>query len=564
MNPIVRKPAPRAVLKTVDRVSHLARLLGFGSFAKRLVTVQSGLLLALLLATSLSSAVEIGACGDGLSVPGHYIVRAQSVSSSGLTQKSTSSLLEKLVLEKPSRLIHRTIHAPSRLENPSSQKLTEKSTQTTVSTIASELSSEQLASLADDESVLSIEEDCLVKIENATMPNDPLPSEETRAFEQLNLPEAWSVKTDSAPIIVAVSDTGIDLTHEDLAANLWTNTAEQNGHPGIDDDGNGCIDDIHGCDFGDYDGDPSPPRTSQGGHGTHVAGLIGAVGDNALGVTGVAWRTRLLAAKGFDSGGYAAISDLLNTIYYSINNGARVINCSWGADRSPTQAERDAFQYALDSGVLAVVAAGNSSIDASQSSPASLDSVLTVGSINSRDEVSAFSNYGPRVFVYAPGGEAGVNANEYIVSTLPGNQYGPLRGTSMAAPFVTGIAALVFSVNPKLSAVDVRNIIVSTSRQVSSRIPDGTTATIRIPDAAAALALAETYTPTPYGVAQKPSSPVFQSPKADPSGPEFVETSSKTSCALQRTSHPDVLQLIFLLLPIMTAVLLRHRRSRVS
>jgi subtilisin family serine protease len=551
MKPIARFTAPRAAFPSVVR-AQLARHLGFGSFV----------ILSTLALASRASAAEINRCGDGRSIPNHYIVRAASgaSSSSSVSQKSSVSLLEQLVLEKPSRLIHRETHTPREIESRSAQQLTEKSTAEVVSTIASELSPQQISQLTSDESVLSIEEDCLVEVENALLADDPVPANSLRAQAQLNLPEAWSITTNSSPIIIAVSDTGVDLKHEDLAANLWTNTSEVNGLAEVDDDGNGCIDDFHGCDFGDYDGDPSPPATAQGGHGTHVAGIIGAVGNNSRGVTGVAWRTQLLVAKGFDSGGSAAISDLLNTIYYSINNGARVINCSWGADRAPTQAERDAFQFALDSGVLAVVAAGNSSQDASHSSPAALDSVLTVGSVNSQNQVSAFSNFGSHVHVYAPGGDAGAN-NEYIYSTLPGNKYGPLRGTSMAAPFVTGIAALVFSINPKLSAVDVRDIIVSSSQTVSSRLPDGSTSLIRIPDAAAALKLAATYTPTPFGVASHPASSIYQAPKSSAGAPEIVNTSSTTSCALHRSGEPHPWQILFLLLPIVSAFALKRRAS---
>jgi hypothetical protein len=130
----------------------------------------------------------------------------------------------------------------------------------------------------------------------------------------------------------------------------------------------------------------------------------------------------------------------------------------------------------------------------------------------------------------------------------------------MSAPFVSGIAALVFSVNQNLSAVDVRTIIVSTSRQVSSALPDGSRSMIRIPDAAAAMILASTYTPTPFGVSQKPSSPTYQSPKADHAAPEFIETSSSSSCALRRNTEPNLFHLLFFALPLTATLVLRKRR----
>jgi subtilisin family serine protease len=438
MKPIARFSAPRAALPSVARIcSHLALPLCLISFST----------------SSLGLSVRHD-CGDAEAAPGRFIVRAvstkQALSAQGEAVQASStrdmSVIDSLILEKPSRLIHKS-RASATLTVAGEKVAAENSVDNSVVTVASRLSTEQLSALQTDPSVLSIEQDCIVHVDS--LPNDPVPAQYTFVRDSLNLEKAWSRKTDSSNIVVAISDTGVDVNHADLHDNIWTNVSELSGRPGIDDDGNGCIDDVHGCDFGDYDGDPSPFTSGEGDHGTHVAGIIGAIGNNSAGAVGVSWQATLMAVKGFDSAGNALVSDLLNTLYYSVNNGARVINCSWGANRVPTQAEKDAFQFAISNGVLPVVAAGNSGIDAAKTSPAGIDGVLTVGSVNSLDQVSGFSNYGSHVAVYAPGGDAmaaGGTRDEFIYSTLPTahGAYGTMRGTSMAAPFVTGIAALVF------------------------------------------------------------------------------------------------------------------------
>lgn len=559
MNPIARFSAPRAAFPSVEKVcSHLVRLLCLIS-----LFVFSSL-------SAISSAVTISGCGEAEPAPGRFIVRAERPSVTRVESEALS-LIEQLVREKPTRLIHQT---PPPINAAALIFATSMAVDKSVVTVATELSVDQISQLQNDSAVLSIEQDCVIHVD--ALPDDPVPATYLFPRNSLNLARAWDIKTDSSNVIVAVSDTGVDLKHEDLAANLWTNTTELNGKAGIDDDGNGCIDDIHGCDFGDHDGDPTPFLSSEGDHGTHVAGIIGAVGNNSKGVNGVAWKAQLMAVKGFDAGGNALISDLLNTVYYAVNNGARVINCSWGANRAPSQSEIDAFQFALSNGVLPVVAAGNSSLDAAKFSPAGIDGVLAVGSVNSLDQVSGFSNFGSHVAVYAPGGDAvsaGGTTDEFIFSTVPTNHgaYGVMRGTSMAAPFVTGIAALVFSVNPKLAAVDVKQIIVVSSRHVSSKLPNGTVADILIPDADAALKLALIFTPTPFTVSTSPTgnSNFSASPATKiTNGPATpAVNSSSTSCALHRSQEsapvilPPLSVLIFFLIPLLTLWTLRAREA---
>jgi subtilisin family serine protease len=279
---------------------------------------------------------------------------------------------------------------------------------------------------------------------------------------------AWN-RTVGGSITVAVVDTGVDLGHPDLAQNLWTNPREIPGN-GVDDDGNGYVDDVHGYDFAGGSGDPS----DQLGHGTAVAGVIAARGDNRIGVAGVAWRARIMALKVVDAGGTATADRIAEAIRYAGANGARVVNVSLnGPDRS--QVIEDAIQAVQAEGVLVVASAGNDGQDlgAVPSYPASYpeDDVLTVGSVGQSGGMSGFSNRGAPVDVYAPG--------EDVLSTAPGDTYDARVGTSVAAPHVTGTLALLAAAWPGASAADLRSALASGMRHG----PDG----LPVLDAAAAL-----------------------------------------------------------------------------
>lgn len=269
---------------------------------------------------------------------------------------------------------------------------------------------------------------------------------EAKENADISAPEAWHVTTGDRKVIVAVIDTGIDYFHEDLAPNLWTNAREIPAN-GVDDDGNGFVDDLYGYDFVSDDSDPFDDNQ----HGTHVAGTIGAKGNNALGTVGVCWDVSLMAVKAFDENGNGTVADAIGAISYAVANGARIINASWGLDER-SKALEEAAAHAANAGVLIIAAAGNSRSEA-PSYPASFETVLSVGATDARDVRALFSNYGPFVDVAAPGNE--------IISTLPENSYGMLSGTSMAAPHVSGMAALVLARFPAYTRQEVFDILVN-------------------------------------------------------------------------------------------------------
>ncbi|WP_414660062.1 S8 family serine peptidase [Horticoccus sp. 23ND18S-11] len=258
--------------------------------------------------------------------------------------------------------------------------------------------------------------------------------------------EAWNVRTDASTVIVAVIDSGIRLDHPDIAANLWRNTREIPGN-GRDDDGNGYIDDVNGINAITNTGNPNDDL----GHGSHVAGIIGAVGNNALGMAGVAWRVQLMPLKFLrgDTGanaGRGVTSDAIECIEYAIANGAHIINASYGAAASSiTQydpAEFDAIRQARDAGILFVAAAGNdgANMDVVTGYPGGfrLENVISVANSNNRDEVSLSSNFGSgSVELFAPGSDI------YSLSNDLASPYIVRSGTSMAAPHVTGALALL-------------------------------------------------------------------------------------------------------------------------
>lgn len=275
----------------------------------------------------------------------------------------------------------------------------------------------------------------------------------------IDAPEAWDINKGSAQIVVAVCDSGVDYDHEDLNANMWINLAEQSGLPGVDDDGNGYIDDIYGYDFFNGTGQ----IIDDVGHGTHVAGTIGAVGNNNIGVTGVNWNVRLMALK---IGGTSGIphSAAIEGIQYAIQNGARVMNHSWGGYYYD-QALYDAIVASRDAGVVFVAAAGNeyNNNDTMPAYPASYDieNIISVLATEHNDRKAVFSNWGARtVDLGAPG--------QNILSTLPGNEYEFYNGTSMASPHVAGAAALVLANTPTLSYLEVKQLLISTVDKLPS------------------------------------------------------------------------------------------------
>lgn len=264
-------------------------------------------------------------------------------------------------------------------------------------------------------------------------------------LDKISCPAAWETATDST-VIVAVIDTGVQTDHPDLAANMWVNTAEQNGTAGVDDDANGLIDDIHGYDFANNTGDV----TDDYGHGTHVAGIIGAVGNNSLGLTGVCWKVQIMALRvSIGTSGFIDTDAVISSLQYAGQKGVKAVNMSFGGTSSAT-AERDAIA-ALTSTVCAA-AAGNDSTnnDVLPFYPANygLPNLIAVASSDELDGLSSFSNYGPTtIHLMAPGSN--------IYSTVPTDDYDTYDGTSMATPHVVGAAALLCEVFPTLTPTQI-------------------------------------------------------------------------------------------------------------
>jgi subtilisin family serine protease len=263
-------------------------------------------------------------------------------------------------------------------------------------------------------------------------------------------------------VIVAVVDTGVDYNHPDLNANIWKNTKEIAGN-GKDDDGNGYIDDVNGWNFV---GNNNNPLDLVDGHGTHVAGTIAAVKNN-FGVTGIAYNAKIMPVRVFDDNGISNITAIPNGIRYAADNGANVINLSL---KSPASNELlSAIQYAVSKGAIVVSASGNDG-ESAPSYPARYANQLglAVGAVYYDRTLADFSNRAgttPLTYVTAPGGyfEGDGDLGIGIYSTLPGNKYGFESGTSMAAPHVAGVVALMLSAKKGLTDAQVRQIVTTTA-----------------------------------------------------------------------------------------------------
>ncbi len=274
----------------------------------------------------------------------------------------------------------------------------------------------------------------------------------------LDLPAAWELSR-GAGVTVAVIDSGIDLTHPDLAANLWTNTKEIAGN-GRDDDGNGYVDDVNGIDLTTSGADNTPD--DRNGHGTHVAGTIAAARDGR-GVVGVAFKAKLMTIRVLDRNGLGTTEAVAAGVRYAASNGARIINMSLNGP-APSQALTAAVNAACSANVLLVVSAGNggSNVDTTASYPVSIPSPCMVGVAGTSPagggrDLASNSNYGRyTIALAAPGVE--------VLSTALGGGYELRTGTSMATPHVAGVAALMLAVNPALTAPELRGRIMGAAR----------------------------------------------------------------------------------------------------
>ena len=263
-------------------------------------------------------------------------------------------------------------------------------------------------------------------------------------FDKVQAEKAWSISR-GLNATVAVIDTGMDFAHVD-GGNVWTNSAEANGLPGVDDDGNGFVDDIRGWDFVNNDNNPQDDN----GHGTHVAGIVNAKANNQEGIAGVAPDAQIMALKVLNAAGSGFISNVIKAINYAVKLGVQVINMSLGIlKKYLSSIDLSNFQSAVDSakakGTLVVAAAGNQSIDTFLTAPGGLNNVISVGAVDSNNRKASFSNKKPDLA--APGVTIG--------SLKLGGGYVYMSGTSMASPYVAGVAALLKALNPNLTYVDV-------------------------------------------------------------------------------------------------------------
>jgi subtilisin family serine protease len=278
----------------------------------------------------------------------------------------------------------------------------------------------------------------------------------------INAAEAWNITTGSSNVVIGSIDTGFDYNHQDLADNIWVNPGEIPGN-GIDDDGDGFIDDVHGIDATTDSGDPMDVD----GHGTHTTGTIAARGNNAIGVAGMNWNVKVVSCKAFNPS--ATLDDLLECMDYMLMLKTRAVNPvdivatnnSWGGGPF-AQSLLDAIEAHNQAGMLFIAAAGNSGLDNDITPfyPASYeaDNIISVLAYNRANQRSSFSNFGAlSVDVGAPG--------EDVLSTLPGNSYGLLSGTSMATPHITGLVGLLKAQDPDRTGRQIKNLILTGAEQ---------------------------------------------------------------------------------------------------
>lgn len=277
----------------------------------------------------------------------------------------------------------------------------------------------------------------------------------------INILPAWNLTKGDRRVVVAVIDTGIDYSHQDLQSNMWTNSRELFGIPLVDDDSNGYVDDIYGYDFSQDDADPRDDND----HGTHCAGVIGAVHQNGVGIRGVMKNVSIMAVKFLDKDGQGDLGKAVKAINYAINNGANVLSNSWGGLPFSTALE-SVIKSAYEKNVIFVAAAGNShsNNDLAPVYPANYayPNVLSVGSLSPDESLSSFSNFGrTSVDIVAPG--------LAINSTTLHDQYKVLSGTSMSTPHVAGAIGLLMAYSDfTLKADDIRERVLLTSVPVES------------------------------------------------------------------------------------------------
>ncbi len=311
----------------------------------------------------------------------------------------------------------------------------------------------------------------------------------------IHLPEAWDLQKGSASTVIAIVDVGIDISHPDLVSRIWTNPGEIPGN-GIDDDGNGLIDDVHGWDFGDNDNDPSPVFTPDpdygidlGFHGTFCAGIAAAATNNVIGMAGAGWNCKILAIKGAKADSNLSTDAVVAGMEYAGQMHAQVLSMSYGAKDDTTGEVRDFFQAIVDdvvaAGTICVAAAGNSNED-SLTYPAANNHVIAVGATNSSNGRAGFSNFGSWVDVAAPGEEIiSTIQQNYVIDDFSQIWYlfffgwdgeSPYMwgdGTSFACPLVAGVLGLCKTQYPSLTPTSAEELLKTSGDVIAFDQPIG-------------------------------------------------------------------------------------------
>jgi thermitase len=294
--------------------------------------------------------------------------------------------------------------------------------------------------------------------------------------------QAWDAVANATEVVVAVVDSGVDYTHRDLANRMWINTAEAQGRPGVDDDGNGYIDDVYGYNCADDTNDPMDDY----GHGTFCAGIIGAESNNGMDIAGICPSARIMAVRNLGDRGGGDTFTSAEAIYYAVANGADVISCSWGS-QSYSETERRAVEFARRQGVLVIASAGNAGADRLQY-PASWEAVISVAATDANDRRAEWSTYGDWVDIAAPGvlilSLRAAHTDLYTDNKdyVPGDRFVPFgdpnatlylaSGTSMAAPVVAGVAALAIAQRPEASLDEIRDRLLMAADDLSDLNPE--------------------------------------------------------------------------------------------
>lgn len=390
-----------------------------------------------------------------------YIIKFKALSSLGF---NTSNAISNLGLNKKEQIGSNYLVEKSQLTNLSLKASTKNSSKI----VSYNSKNDRCFELLKSDLVAECSPNYILKI--SALPNDRKFSKlwglEQSSNIDLNANAAWDVTTGSSDVVVAVIDTGVDYNHPDLQGNIWINTGEIAGN-NLDDDDNGYVDDRYG--YNAISGATSKNPFDDNGHGTHVAGTIGARGNNSIGVVGVNWNVKVLAVKFLNAAGSGSLADAIKAINYVKalkQSGVNIIvaNNSWGGGGF-NQALLNAIENLNNVGVLFAAAAGNESTDNDSSphypSDYEVDNLISVAAIDRNGNLASFSNYGAEsVDIAAPGVD--------ILSTIPNARYAEYSGTSMATPHVSGLLALLAASDPSLTPAQLKNRLFTSARVMSS------------------------------------------------------------------------------------------------